>query len=285
MLLTLLGATTVAQAQAQSTEATLTGHVDVVSRYVLRGVTSTYGNGAPLGNAFADAPESDRPALQWGADYVHPSGFYAGYWASTINYSYRQLGRSYSDRTITDFQHDKSIENDLYAGYTFPIGEFNVNLGATAYLYYNGKAADALETKAMLTWGPFTAGAQTLLNDVVWGNQGDTYWTLAYAHPLPMNLSFTASLGYYTYQKEGKYLGTVDTLTGTACAANEAFVVNGCFAGQRPVSDGFRHLILGLSQPIAATGVTWNAQAIFGGKNRFGVNQSDRLVVGLSYGF
>ena len=53
----------------------LTGHVDVVSRYYLRGQTSTYGNTEPLGNALADAPESDHPALQWGADYVHDSGF------------------------------------------------------------------------------------------------------------------------------------------------------------------------------------------------------------------
>jgi hypothetical protein len=33
-----------------------------------------------------------------------------------INYSYRQLGPSYSDRSIADFQSHKSIENDLGHG-------------------------------------------------------------------------------------------------------------------------------------------------------------------------
>jgi hypothetical protein len=47
---------------------TLTGHIDLVSHDHLRGATKTYGNGAPLGNEGADAPESDKPAPQWGAD-------------------------------------------------------------------------------------------------------------------------------------------------------------------------------------------------------------------------
>jgi hypothetical protein len=73
---------------------TLTGHIDLVSRYYLRGLTKTYGNGPALGNEFADAPESDKPALQWGADLGHSSGFYLGYWGSQINYSYKRLGES-----------------------------------------------------------------------------------------------------------------------------------------------------------------------------------------------
>ncbi len=40
---------------------TFTGHVDAVSRYVLRGATSTYGNGAPLGNAGATRPSRRGP--------------------------------------------------------------------------------------------------------------------------------------------------------------------------------------------------------------------------------
>lgn len=274
-----------AAADAAKPPYTLTGHVDVVSRYVLRGVTSTYGNGAPLGNKGADAPESNRPALQWGVDWVHESGFYLGYFGSTINYSYKQLGKSYEDRGITDFQKDKSIENDFYGGYTFAVGDFTFNVGATGYVYINGEAANALESKLAATWGPVTLSAQTLFNDTVWGNRGDTYWALTFTKPLPYDFTFTASLGYYTYEKEGKYLGTTDTLAGTACGAGEAFVVNGCFAGKGPSSGGWRHLILGVSQPIGSTGFVWGAQAIFGGENRFGVDQGDRFVATLSYLF
>jgi uncharacterized protein (TIGR02001 family) len=258
-------------------------HIDVVSKYVLRGATKTYGNGAPLGNAGADAPESNKAALQWGIDWSHPSGFSLGYWASTINYSYKQLGKSYDDRSIVSgFQNDKSIENDFYGAYAGKVGDFGYTVGGTGYYYINGRHANAFETKLGVSYGPFALNAQTLLNDTVWGNQGDTYWTAIYTYALPYDISFTGTLGAYTYKKEGKYLGTTDTLTSTACAANEAFVVNGCFVGNRPVSSAFRHLTLGFSGPIAGTPLVWGLQGIVGGDTRYGIKQGNRVVVSLS---
>ncbi len=265
--------------------ASWTGHVDVVSKYVLRGITSTYGPGAPLGNVGADGPESDKPALQWGADWSHPDGFYLGYFGSTINYSYKKLGDSYSDRSILDFQSKKSIENDIYGGYNGKAGDIAYTVGLTGYVYFNGSNSNAVETKLSAGYGPFTVGAQTLLSDVVWGNKGDTYWTLNFSKPLPLNLTFTTSLGYYTYEKEGKYLGSIDTLTGTACAADQGFFTNGCLTGNRPISGGFRHLVLGVTQPIGTTGLTWGLQGIIGGDNRFGVKQKNQIVATLAYGF
>lgn len=264
-----------------------TGHVDVVSSYVLRGITDTYNPSKPgFGNEGADAPESDKPALQWGADWTHPSGFYLGYWGSTINYSYERLGNSYSDRSITTgFQNGKSIENDLYGGYTGKIGDFGYTIGMTGYVYINGANANALETKLGVSYGDFALNAQTLLKDVVWGNKGDTYWTLNYTKPLPYDITLNASLGYYTYTKEGKYLGTVDTLTGVACAAGTSFSVNACLPGGAPSGSGFRHLIVGITQPIANTSMTWGLQGIIGGENRFSVDQGSKVVASLSYGF
>lgn len=264
----------------------LTGHVDVVSRYILRGITDTYGPSKPgLGNKGADAPESDKPALQWGADWTHPSGFYLGYWASTINYSYKKLGQSYNDASVTDFQDNKSIENDLYGGYTGKIGDFGYTIGMTGYVYYNGKNSDALETKLGVSYGDFALNAQTLLKDTVWGNKGDTYYTLNYTKPLPHDITLTASLGYYTYHKEGKFLGSVDTRTDTACPAGQSFSVNACVDGGSPSGSGFRHLIVGITQPIANTSITWGLQGLIAGENRFGVNQSNKLLASLSYGF
>lgn len=266
---------------------TLTAHVDLVSAYFLRGATSTYGNAYPgLGNGGADAPESSHPVLQWGADYVRRDGWYAGYWGSQINYSYRRLGQSYDDRGIVSgFQDDKSIENDLYGGYSGKLGELSYTLGLTAYLYFNGKSADGLETKLGLGYRDFAIAAQTLLNDTVWGNRGDTYWSLTYTAPLPYELSFSATAGWYEYAKEGKFLGTRDTLAGTACGAGSAFVVNGCYAGNQPVDGAFRHLTLGLSRAIGKTGLSWSLQGILGGENRFGVRQADKGVATLSYSF
>lgn len=136
-----------------------------------------------------------------------------------------------------------------------------------------------------MTYKDIGLNAQTLLNDTVWGNRGDTYWTLTYAAPLPHEINFSASLGWYRYRQEGKYLGTRDTLSGTACGAGAAFVVNGCFAGDQPVSGAFCHLILGLAQPVGKTGFTWSLQGILGGENRFGIRQANRAVASISYAF
>ena len=263
-----------------------TGHIDLVSKYILRGASKTYGNSLPgLGNEGADAPESDQPVLQWGVDYVHPSGWYVGYWGSRINYSYKQLGESYDDRTITDFQTDKSIENDFYGGYTGKTGDFSYTGGITGYVYYNGKHANAVETKVGIAYKEFGLNAQTLLQDTVWGNKGDTYFTVTYATTLPYDFNFTASLGYYLYKKEGKFLGTKDTALGVDCAPGQAFVVNGCFVGNAPSSGGFRHLILGVTRGIGKSGVVLGLQGLIAGENRFAVKQEDRVVASISYTF
>ncbi len=279
--------------KSQKPDYTLTGHIDYVSASYLQGATTTYGNTKPgLGNEGADAPESKKPVLQWGGDYSNTNGFYAGYWGSMINYSYKRLGESYdyyaSGQTLPadfDFRQDKSVENDLYGGYNGTLGPLGYTAGMTAYYYVNGKHANALQTKLALSYAGFTASAQTLLQDVVWGNRGDTYFLLNYSYTLPYNITASASLGAYTYVKEGKYLGTHDPLTGNACPAGTAFVVNGCFEGAAPIAGGYRHLILGVSQPIGDTGVTWGLQGILGGVNRYGIRQANRLVGSISYGF
>jgi uncharacterized protein (TIGR02001 family) len=272
-------------AHADEEAARLTGHVDLVSAYVLRGLTTTYGPSAPGGgNAGADAPESNRAALQWGADWVHPSGFYLGYFGAQVNYSYKQLGKLYSDPAVSDFRADKSIENDFYGGYNGKAGDLGYTVGLTGYVYVNGRHANALETKLGLSYGDFSAAAQTLLDDVVWGNKGDTYWTLNYTKGLPGDFTVTASLGWYTYSKEGRYLGTVDTFNGTACGPGSSFNVV-CMPGSGPVSGAFRHVVLGVSRPIGTSGFTWGVQGIAGGENRFGVRQKHRVLASVSYGF
>lgn len=265
----------------------VTGHIDLVSTYNLRGVTTTYGNSLPApGNQLADAPESDKPALQWGADYVNPGGWYVGYFGSQINYSYKRLGQSHDDPSITSgFQENKSIENDFYGGYNGTAGAWGYTVGMTGYYYLRGTHSNALETKLGISYAKIAFNAQTLLNDVVWGNKGDTYLTLNYTDELPHKITFTASLGGYLYKKEGEFLGTRDTLHSTACAAGTAFNVSGCYAGSAPVRSSFRHLILGFTQPISGTPLTWGLQGIIGGSNRFGVHQQNKLVASLTYGF
>lgn len=59
-------------------------NIAVVSNYLFRGVTQTDGS----------------PAVQGGIDFEHASGFYAGTWASNV-----------------DFGDEISYELDLYAGF------------------------------------------------------------------------------------------------------------------------------------------------------------------------
>lgn len=316
---------------------TWTGHVDLNSAYYLRGITNTYGNnkwqeGAPLAyanrgnakvaNGWGDAPESRNPAFSWGIDLTHSSGWYLGYWASQLTYSYDRVGKSYDTyrtaaltsagavaakrvaataavgalNAVAPFDYysnNNSIENDLYGGYSGKIGDLGYNVGVTYYIYAPGTHSNAPESKVALTYGDFTVQAQTLLDHTIWGNKGDTYWTATWTKALPYDIGFTANLGYYTYTKDGTYLGANDPLGN--CGVNTYFFVNGCYASVKTdntpnpdahtISGGFRHLILGVSQPIGSTGLTWNVQAIVSGVNRFNVQQDNKVTAGISYAF
>lgn len=80
----------------------LTGNISFTSNYISRGFTQTWG----------------RPALQGGLDYAHPGGFFAGTWLSSLS------GREYRGGTV---------EWDLYAGYSAPVGPVT---GTAAVYYY-----------------------------------------------------------------------------------------------------------------------------------------------------
>jgi uncharacterized protein (TIGR02001 family) len=83
---------------------TLTTTVTFASQYVSRGIRQTW----------------DKPALQLGVDYVHPSGLVAGTWASNV-----------SDKFI----EDAKVEWDLYAGYSVTRGDIGYSLILYEYLY------------------------------------------------------------------------------------------------------------------------------------------------------
>ena len=59
-------------AEEPAAEHTVSGNISVLSSYNLRGITNT--------------PENKGATLQGGLDYNHASGFYAGWWGSTLDY-------------------------------------------------------------------------------------------------------------------------------------------------------------------------------------------------------
>ncbi|MCH1930884.1 TorF family putative porin [Shewanella sp. A25] len=113
--------------------AAVSGNIGGTSNYLWRGVSQT-GNGA---------------AIQGGIDYSHDSGFYAGTWASNV-----------------DFGDSTSYELDLYAGYS---GNITEELGFdVSYLYYaypdSDGSIDFGELHGALTWKWLEVGYSHVIN-------------------------------------------------------------------------------------------------------------------------
>ena len=219
-------------AQAEDAPASpLTGNINVVSKYVLRGITLN--------------PENSNTAVQGGFDYSHESGLYAGYWGSNLSYTTDTAGTSNNAPLVTGF------ESDFYAGYKGKAGSFSYGIGAVYYAYTGEANFDGAELVLTGGIGNATLGINYLLQDLGWGNQGDTYINLGYTQALPSDFSLAASLMYYFYTKDGKYIAeTADSL-----------------------DSGFRGLSATLSHPLGKTGATMGLTLVGGGENRTGVYQ------------
>jgi uncharacterized protein (TIGR02001 family) len=232
-------ASTLAFADAPSSPHSISGNIGVYSSYILRGNTT--------------GPENTEATLQGGLDYSHSSGFYAGWWTSTLG---------------TDtYGTANPMENDFYAGYNGTINDdTGFTVGATYYYYYDVDTSqyDGFELLLGLNHKDFGVTAQTLLEDTGWGNAGDTYLKATYSYGLPNDFSLDTALGLYYYSDSGKYEGNYwDT--------SEDF--------------GFRHFDIGLSKALGETGVTASMNYIIGGYDREDTKHKNKVVLGLAYSF
>jgi uncharacterized protein (TIGR02001 family) len=100
-----------------------------------------------------------KPALQGGADYASPSGFYVGTWASTISWI-KDNGK------IAGIDvGNNNLEIDVYGGYKGAVTkDVGFDIGLLQYIYPGNKygnipgakKADTLEIYGALTFGPAT---------------------------------------------------------------------------------------------------------------------------------
>ena len=139
-------AATAASAEDAAADApyAVTGNVAVVSDYMFRGLTQTWGD----------------PAIQGGADLTMKNGFAAGFWASSI-----------SDKSYPG----ASLELDVYANYGTQINDdWSWRAGLYSYLYPNGNLDEAglpsrsfntVEANASLTYKWLTLKYSTSLTD------------------------------------------------------------------------------------------------------------------------
>lgn len=96
--------------------AELTANIALTSDYIFRGISN-----------------SDRkPALQGGIDYAHPDGWYAGSWASSVDFS---------------DGGEAKMEVDAYFGHAGSSGKFSWNAGWMAFVYPGASSALKYDTQ------------------------------------------------------------------------------------------------------------------------------------------
>lgn len=161
---------------AQAVE--LSGNVSYVTDYRFRGESQNFDNVVNEASA----------ALQGGFDADFGNGFYAGTWASNVN-----------------FENENTIEFDFYGGFASEIGDTGVSydVGLLHY-YYDGfrpnpgdADIDTTELYGSVGYMGFTLGAAYTLTDEYFGvrNQdGTVYYTLSYDYAVNDSLSLSASI-------------------------------------------------------------------------------------------
>jgi len=181
-----------APAPPPAPEQALTANVGLFSEYIFRGIEQTGG----------------KPAVQGGFDYTHPSGFYAGTWASNISW-------------LEDFglYNRSSLEWDFYGGYknAFPGQEdWTYDLGVYGYIYpgkrnANVLNADTWELYAALGWKWVSLKGSWTVSSNYFGIQpagqktnGTGYYDLSATYPIgDTGFSLLGHVGYLDVRHDG----------------------------------------------------------------------------------
>lgn len=144
--------------------------------YVFRGVSQT----------------QEDPAFQASFDYEHASGFYAGIWGSSVDFT--------PEDTAPEDEDDADVEIDFIVGYAH---EFNDDFSADVQFvrYYYPDTADGVdydynELIAALSyrWATFSIGYS---NDAFASDETGIYYNLGGSWDLPAELVLSAGVGYY----------------------------------------------------------------------------------------
>ncbi|WP_226637364.1 TorF family putative porin [Brevundimonas poindexterae] len=149
----------------------------VVTDYVFRGISQT----------------DDSAAVQGGISMAS-GGFYAGAWASTV-----------------DFGDDTDAEVDFYGGYTTQIAGFDVDVGAVVYLYV-GKPAGAdydfieLKAAASRSIGPVSLGVATFYSPNFFGVDDEAfYYEANSAYAFSPSLTASGAVGHQSLDVSDDY--------------------------------------------------------------------------------
>jgi uncharacterized protein (TIGR02001 family) len=172
----------VAAAPAFAQEVTITGNVALATDYAFRGISQT----------------DQSPAIQGGLD-LSAGNFYAGTWASNINFG----------------TGGANMELDVYGGYKFATGPVNFDVGVIGYLY-PGASDDAAELDywegyikpSIALSDQFTLGGALYYSPEFTGESGDGfYYEVNGAFTVSDALSFSGAVGVQTVDTDGFFFG------------------------------------------------------------------------------
>lgn len=182
LVLGAIAAASAAPAFAQ--DVTISGNIGLGSDYVFRGVSQTDGN----------------PTVQGGLDATFgSSGFYAGTWASNINFG----------------TGGGNLELDVYGGYKFAAGPVNFDVGVVGY-FYPGAADDAAELDyyegyikpSIALSKELTVGAALYYSPEFTSKSGvATYLEVNGAYAVSPELSLSGAVGQQSVDQAGFFAG------------------------------------------------------------------------------
>ncbi|WP_311223179.1 MULTISPECIES: TorF family putative porin [unclassified Acidovorax] len=170
--------------------AQLTGNVALTTNYKFRGQDQD-----------TSKSKAVKPAIQGGLDYTFgESGFYLGNWNSSV-----------------DWLSGNSIEMDVYGGYKFKAGAFDLDVGALTYIYPGNTTGNTTELYGAATFGPVTAKYSHTVSKDYFGwagaktssNRGRNtgYFNVAFAQEVAPSTTLKASVGFTRFASDIKDLG------------------------------------------------------------------------------
>jgi uncharacterized protein (TIGR02001 family) len=253
LLLALLATSSAAFAQTAPAAPEVTYNVGVVSQYRYRGIAQTKG----------------QPALQGGVDYANTNGYYAGAWASQIQWI--------KDQSQTGNNYSGSTELDLYGGYKFENSGIAYDVGFLRYQYTGNNYGTAIAS------GSTNTQYQNANTNEIYAAGTLGAYTFKYSYALSTLFGYTGSKGADYFDLSANYdMGNGITLTphiGRQIIPGNGNVsyTDGSVTVAKDLGDGLS---------VTAAAIVTNAKAGFFNSNSttYATGKS-AVVLGLKYGF
>lgn len=171
----LVAAASTAPAFAQ--EVTVSGNVTLTTDYAWRNVSQS----------------NMDPTIQGGFDLDFGNGFYAGTWASGVDFQ--------------DEPEDTNLEIDFYGGYSFDLGGVGADVGVIYYAYPDADTADLDFYEIYGALSTEFEGGVSLGGSLNWDPDNETVYADVSAG-FAVNDVFSLAAGYGTYLEGfGEYSG------------------------------------------------------------------------------